>query len=112
MERYCVTMLALGAVLIGMVLGIRFRFVILLPVILVGSAIVAAIALYEGESAGHALLGMIAFSCLLQLGYVCTALIAASIFRSEHEEAQKPEPRPARSIWQRARAARHGMNPF
>ena len=45
------TALALGTMLIGMVLGIRFRFVILPPVILVGSTALAVTALVTGMSA-------------------------------------------------------------
>lgn len=94
-------MLALGATLLGMVLGIRFRFVILFPVILVGSAALTALATINGDGAGYALLSIALAACLLQVGYCCTALITASILHGEDEEAEWPKPRLARFAWKR-----------
>ena len=93
------TILYLSAMLIGMVLGIRFRFVVLFPAIAAGCAIAAVIAIGTGDSVADAALSMIATACLLQLGYVCTALIAAPLFHGEEpSEEHEPRPHPFRGI--------------
>src|SRR3954453_19840681 len=83
-----VTTFYLSAMLVGMVLGIRFRFVVLFPAIAAGCVIVALIAMGAGESVSDAALSMIATACLLQLGYVCTSLVAAPFFRGEERETK------------------------
>ncbi|MCK1368254.1 hypothetical protein [Bradyrhizobium sp. 62] len=83
MEKDLLTMLALGTFLIGMIIGIRFRFVILLPLILAASVVLAAAAMLKGETAGHTALEIVLTACLLQLGYVLTALIVPSVFDGE-----------------------------
>lgn len=97
------TTLGLAATLIGMVLGIRFRFIILFPVIIFGSAVLIAIATINGDNAGHVLLSIVLFACLLQLGYVCTALVAAPVFRGAEEQNKEehdpPKPRTRRLAW-------------
>src|SRR3954451_20660947 len=90
-----VTTLYLSAMLVGMVLGIRFRFVVLFPAIAAGCVIVALIAMGAGESVSDAALSMIATACLLQLGYVCTSLVAAPFFRGE-EPSEGRETKPSR----------------
>ena len=103
------TALALGTMLIGMVLGIRFRVIILPPIILDGSAILSAIAFFTSESAGHALLSIIVFACVLQLGYLCTALVVASIFHGDDKEEHEQKPRAARLAWKRLPARRDAV---
>jgi len=83
-----VTSLYLSAMLVGMVLGIRFRFVVLFPAIAVGCLIGALIAVGSGESVSDAALSMIATTCLLQFGYVCTSLIAAPFFKDEERSEE------------------------
>lgn len=90
-----VTSLYLSATLVGMVLGIRFRFVVLFPAIAAGCLIAALIDIGAGESVSDAALSMIATACLLQLGYVCTSLIAAPFFRDE-ERSEEHEAKAAR----------------
>jgi hypothetical protein len=74
MEYRCVIALALCSVLFGSALGIRFRFVVLLPVIAVGSAALAVIATVQGGSLSQAVLAIVVFASLLQFGYICAAL--------------------------------------
>jgi hypothetical protein len=66
--------LALCSILIGSVLGTRFRFVILLPVIAAGSAILAVISTTQGGTLSQAALAIVVFASLLQFGYICAAL--------------------------------------
>jgi hypothetical protein len=47
-----------GAMLIGMVLGIRFRIIVLVPAILVGWAILRDRGAFKGETAWRALLAI------------------------------------------------------
>lgn len=66
--------LALCSILIGSMLGIRFRFVILLPVIAAGSASLAAVSMAQGETLPQSVLAIAVFASLLQFGYICAAL--------------------------------------
>jgi hypothetical protein len=74
MEYRCVIALALCSILCGSALGIRFRFVVLLPVIAVGSAVLAVIATVQGGTLLQAVLAIVVFASLLQFGYICAAL--------------------------------------
>lgn len=60
-------------------LGIRFRFVILLPVILIGSASLVAISTAQGGTLAQAVLTAVVFTSLLQFGYLCSALIRHAV---------------------------------
>lgn len=69
------TTLAICSTLTGLVLGIRFRFLVLVPILFVGSVSLAAISMAQGQSLLQAISAVAVFVALLQLGYVCTALI-------------------------------------
>jgi hypothetical protein len=69
-----VTTLAICSTLIGLVLGIRFRFLVLVPILFVGSISLAAISMTQGQTFLQAISAVVVFTALLQLGYVCTAL--------------------------------------
>ena len=87
--------LALCSILCGSALGIRFRFVVLLPVIAVGSAVLAVIATAQGGTLLQAVLAIVVFASLLQFGYICAALFKPAAMRahaSEREATRKPEP--------------------
>ena len=87
--------LALCSILIGSALGIRFRFVILVPVIAVGSAALAIISTAQGGTPGQAVLAIAVFASLLQFGYICAALFKhLAMPRLRHHaasDARKPE---------------------
>lgn len=86
--------LALCSILIGSALGIRFRFVILLPVIAVGSAALAVISTAQGGTFWQAVLAILVFASLLQFGYICAALFkhaAMPAYANERKAARKPE---------------------
>jgi hypothetical protein len=85
-----VTALALGTMLIGMVLGTRFRVVILLPVIAAGSAALAIGAMLTGADTWDTAKSIAVFAIVLQLGYVFTALLVATIIHGgEKEDAEE-----------------------
>lgn len=69
-------MIALGlcSILIGSMLGTRFRFVILLPVIAAGSAVLAVISTAQGGTLLQTVLAIVVFASLLQFGYICAVL--------------------------------------
>ena len=69
------TTLAICSSLLGLVLGIRFRFLILIPILFVGSISLAAISMTQGQSVLQTIVAVAVFSVLLQLGYVCSALV-------------------------------------
>lgn len=103
------TILALGSMLVGMVLGIRFRFIVLFPVLIVGSLALTAFALMTDETAGRTLLSIIVVAGVMQLGYVCTSLLSAFIFHGEEREQADADAEPgvARSHWTRVAASRN-----
>jgi hypothetical protein len=70
-----VTALAICSTLIGSVLGIRFRFIVLLPLVFLGSVGLVTFSIEEGESFLQALSAIAVFASLLQLGYVCSAFL-------------------------------------
>jgi MFS-type transporter involved in bile tolerance (Atg22 family) len=74
MEYRSVIALALCSILIGSVLGMRFRFIILLPIIAVGSAGLAAISIAQGGTLAQTALVIVVFASLLQFGYICAAV--------------------------------------
>ena len=67
------TTLVICSTLIGSVLGIRFRFPILLPVIFLGSIFLVIVSIIRDEPASQALWSVVVFAFLLQLGYVAAA---------------------------------------
>lgn len=85
-------MIALGlcSILIGSVLGIRFRFVVLLPIIAVGSAGLAVMFTAQGGTLSQAALAIVVFASLLQFGYICAALfkhVAMRAYARDREAA-------------------------
>ncbi len=86
--------LALCSILIGSLLGIRFRFVVLLPIIALGSAALAAISTAQGGTLSQAALAIVVFASLLQFGYICAAVFkqaAKRAYANERKAARKPE---------------------
>jgi hypothetical protein len=82
MECVRVVALALCSMLTGLALGIRFRFVILLPIIAVGAALLTAISAIRGGALSQTVAAIVVFASLLQLGYICTALFRHVVSRS------------------------------
>lgn len=87
--------LALCSILIGSVLGIRFRFFILLPVVSIGSAALAVVSTAQGETFSQAGLAIVVFASMLQFGYICAALFKQAsktrLRRQAETGAVKPE---------------------
>jgi hypothetical protein len=73
-EYGCVITLAICSTLIGSVLGIRLRFVVLPPIIVLGAACLAVISSAQGAALSQTIVPVVIFVTLLQLGYLCTAL--------------------------------------
>jgi hypothetical protein len=72
-------MLAICSTLIGSALAIRFRFVVLLPIIFLGSVVLVAISAIQGEPFFQMALTVIVFATSLQLGYVFAALMKCAM---------------------------------
>ena len=96
------TALALGTMLIGMVLGTRFRVVILPPVIVAGSTALALYAILTGQSTWNAMQSIIVFAVVLQLGYACTALVVASVFHGGEKDDAVEKSETVRLVWKRS----------
>jgi len=69
--------LAIFSGLIGTLVGVRFRVVILLPIIFIGSAALAVIMADNVKS--QTILAIVVFASSLQLGYVCALLLRPAI---------------------------------
>jgi hypothetical protein len=78
-EYGCVITLAICSTLIGWILGIRFRFVVLPPIIVLGAACFAALSNAQGATLSQTIVPIVIFATLLQLGYLCTALLKHAV---------------------------------
>jgi hypothetical protein len=63
------------SLLIGSLLGGRFRIFILPPAIVLGAAILGALSAWHGNGAAHTVVMIFVFAAVLQLGYFCGALL-------------------------------------
>jgi hypothetical protein len=69
------TLLAIFSLLTGSILGIRFRFIILLPTIFLGSAALAVILFVWNETTVQAIWMVAIFASCIQLGYICALFV-------------------------------------
>lgn len=63
------------SLLIGSLLGGRFRIFILPPAIVLGGALIGAASVWQGLDAAHSVVMILVFSGMLQLGYLCGAML-------------------------------------
>jgi hypothetical protein len=84
--------LAIGCFLIGMLLGLRFRVLILVPTTMVGMPIVAGIALSSGSSVWWASIVALMAATLLQIGYLCGAATGLLVTAIELRAARRVDP--------------------
>ncbi|WP_456621605.1 hypothetical protein [Bradyrhizobium sp. P5_C12] len=66
---------AIFSLLIGSLLGGRFRVFILPPVIVLGGAILGAGSAWQGHDSAHTVVTILVFAAVLQLGYIGGALL-------------------------------------
>jgi hypothetical protein len=88
-EYDCVIALAICSTLVGLVLGIRFRFVVLPPIIVLGAACLAVISSAQGAALSQTIVPVVIFATLLQLGYLCTALYKHAMMPT-HADQRRP----------------------
>lgn len=81
--------LAICSTLIGLVLGIRFRFVVLPPIIGLGVACLAVISSAQGAALSQMIIPVMIFATLLQLGYLCSALFKHAVMPT-HADQRRP----------------------
>lgn len=67
------------AMLIGAMLGLRFKVAILVPAIIIGSVVILAIGMSSGNNFWSVLLVMIVMITALQMGYLSGTVIHFSI---------------------------------
>jgi hypothetical protein len=70
-----VSTIAVFSLLIGSLLGGRFRIFILPPAIVLGAAILGALCAWQEQDPAHSVVMILIFAAMLQLGYVCGALL-------------------------------------
>jgi len=81
-----VSTVAVFSLLIGSLLGGRFRIFILPPVIVVGAAILGAGSTCQGHDSARTVVTILVFAAVLQLGYFCGAALVrarASAYRGK-----------------------------
>jgi len=81
-----VSTVAVFSLLIGSLLGGRFRIFILPPAIVFGAAILGAGSAWQGHDSTHTVVMILVFAAVLQLGYFCGAFLVrvrATAYRGE-----------------------------
>jgi hypothetical protein len=81
-----VSTVAVFSLLIGSLLGGRFRFFILPPAIVFGAALLGAGSAWQGHTSAHAVAMILVFAVVLQLGYFGGAFLVrvrAPAYRSK-----------------------------
>ncbi|MDH2350249.1 hypothetical protein QCM80_06080 [Bradyrhizobium sp. SSUT112] len=81
---------AIFSLLIGSLLGGRFRVFILPPVIVLGAAILGAGSAWQGLDSAHTVVMILVFAALLQLGYFGGALLIRTRTSAYRTKAAAP----------------------
>lgn len=68
------TTLAICSLIVGSILGARFRVVVLLPVIFLGSVSLLGVSISRGYSPMQTICMILVFALLVQISYFCAAL--------------------------------------
>ena len=66
---------AVFSLLIGSLLGGRFRIFILPLTIVLGAAMIVTVAAWQGQGPAHTIVTILVFATVLQFGYLCGALL-------------------------------------
>ena len=66
---------AIFSLLIGSLLGGRFRVFILPPAIVLGAAMIGVASAWQGHGPAHTVALILVFATVLQLGYFCGAIL-------------------------------------
>lgn len=74
-----VTTLAVCSALIGLVLGIRFRFFALMPILLLGCLAFAVVSIGQSWPLAQALSAIVVFAIPLQVGYLVSAFVKHAV---------------------------------
>ena len=92
--------LAIGAV-VGIILGLRFKVLVLVPATLLATGVVTAVGLLDGQQLRVIALTAVAVAALLQVGYVvgCVVEVAApwragQKIRSDDSRYRRPDTEP------------------
>jgi hypothetical protein len=75
------------SLLIGSLLGGRFRIFILPPAIVLGGAMIGAVSAWHGHGAAHIVVTIVVFATVLQLGYLCGAVLVRNHAAANRSEA-------------------------
>lgn len=86
---------AIFSLLIGSLLGGRFRIFILPPAIVLGATILGAGCAWQGHDSAHIVVTILVFASVLQLGYFCGAVLvrarAAGLSRQGRTIVRQPQ---------------------
>lgn len=92
------TMLAIVTILVGAVLGLRFKFLILLPITGVFVAAIVAEAVARSDSAGHVALAAVLVMVGLQVGYLAGVATRCLMVLARTPSRETVRQHPARSL--------------
>jgi len=82
-----VSTVAVFSLLIGSLLGGRFRIFILPPAIVFGAAILGSGLLWHGHDSAYVVAAILVFATVLQLGYFCGAALMRARTSAYREKA-------------------------
>lgn len=85
------TVLALETMIIGAMLGLRFKILVLAPAIFLSAASILGIAIAHNSGAWSALLAMVLAIITLQVGYL-GGTVGAIVIRDRASEKLRPRP--------------------
>jgi|SRR5580704_2376294 hypothetical protein len=86
------TMITLASALIGVVLGLRFRALVLVPVILTATVAIAGFSIAQGYNVGETLGAIVLAAVAIQLGYVATSIRFVRAMRRSRVPKDGPSP--------------------
>ena len=88
------TSLAICSVLIGSMLGVRFRFIVLLPIIFLGFAVLIGISITRDGTFSQTILMLTIFASCLQFGYLFASVVKCAVVPINGQTLWRPQRRP------------------
>jgi len=85
--------LAIISLLIGVILGLRFKMIVLVPAFGLALALVAVRGIVMGEGVWRPVGTTVAVATFLQLGYICGSILRIAFYRTgaaDHGRASMP----------------------
>jgi hypothetical protein len=82
--QHIMTLILIGGIILGAVLGVRYKVFVLVPIMCVALAIVAFDAVAHGDGFGRIALMMFSVATSLQFGYILGSIVGNASLRLAH----------------------------